>query len=71
MKESTLESFDRGRTGRLAAALAGAVLLAGCVEVSAPDRPIEINLNINIRKEVVVRLTEDVRELQRREPGVF
>lgn len=46
-------------------------LLPGCVEVTAPDKPIEINLNINIRQEVVVRLTEDVRELQRREPGVF
>jgi len=45
--------------------------LPGCVEVTAPDKPIEINLNINIRQEVVVRLTEDVRELQRREPGVF
>lgn len=45
--------------------------LGGCVQVSAPERPIEINLNINIRQEVVVRLTEDVRELRQREPGVF
>lgn len=45
--------------------------LTGCVQVSAPERPIEINLNINIRQEVVVRLTEDVRELRQREPGVF
>ena len=46
-------------------------LLAGCVQVSAPERPIEINLNINIRQEVVVRLQEDVRELIERNPGVF
>jgi len=45
--------------------------IGGCVQVSAPDKPIEINLNINIRQEVVVRLTEDVRELRQREPGVF
>ena len=47
------------------------VLTAGCVEVSAPDKPIEINLNINIRQEVVVRLQEDVRDLIENNPGVF
>ena len=52
----------------VAASLAG---LGGCVQVSAPDRPIEINLNINIRQEVVVRLQEDVRELIENNPGVF
>ena len=45
--------------------------LGGCVEVTAPERPIEINLNINIRQEVVVRLTDDVRELREQQPGVF
>jgi len=47
------------------------VLLAGCVEVTAPERPIEINLNINIRQEVVVSLRGDVRELIQQNPGVF
>jgi len=53
--------------------LAGAVLgsLQGCVQVAAPDKPIEINLNINIRQEVVVRLQEDVRDLIKNNPGVF
>ena len=46
-------------------------LLAGCVQVSAPDKPIEINLNINIRQEVVVRLQEDARDLIQKNPGVF
>jgi hypothetical protein len=46
-------------------------MLTGCVEVSAPERPIEINLNINIRQEVVVRLQEDVQDLRRRNPDVF
>ena len=45
--------------------------LAGCVQVAAPDKPIEINLNINIRQEVVVRLQEDVRDLIKKNPGVF
>ena len=45
--------------------------LSGCVQVAAPERPIEINLNINIRQEVVVRLQEDVRDLIKKNPGVF
>jgi len=31
-------------------------VLGGCVTVSAPDKPIVINLNINIKQEVVYRL---------------
>ena len=59
------------RTSLAAAAALLAVSLGGCVQVSAPDKPIEINLNINIRQEVVVRLQQDVRELNERNPGVF
>ena len=47
------------------------ILLAGCVQVSAPDKPIEINLNINIKQEVVVSLREDARQLIENNPGVF
>lgn len=47
------------------------MLAAGCVQVSAPDKPIEINLNINIRQEVVVKLQQDVRDLIQSNPGVF
>lgn len=45
--------------------------LAGCVSVAAPDKPIEINLNINIRQEVLVRLERDVQDLIAKNPGVF
>lgn len=45
--------------------------LGGCVQVSAPEKPIEINLNINIRQEVVVRLQQDVKSLIEENPGVF
>lgn len=30
--------------------------LGGCVTIAAPDKPIVINLNINIKQEVVYRL---------------
>ena len=53
------------------AALTALVALGGCVKVSAPEKPIVINLDINIRQEVVVRLAEDVRDLRQRQPGEF
>ena len=61
----------RGGAGRLAACALITTGLGGCVQVAAPDKPIEINLNINIRQEVVVRLQQDVRELIQKNPGVF
>ena len=40
-------------------AVALAAGLAACVSVKAPDKPIVIELNINIRQEVIYRLAED------------
>lgn len=40
-------------------AMLAATLVAGCINVSAPDEPIVIELNINIRQEVIYRLAED------------
>ena len=56
---------------RLGMAVTAIATLPGCVQVAAPDKPIEINLNIKIRQEVVVRLQEDVRDLIKKNPGVF
>lgn len=53
------------------AVLCPAVLLTGCIQVKAPDKPIEINLNVNIKQEVVVRLEKDVQDLIKSNPGVF
>jgi hypothetical protein len=66
----TVKNLMWGHAGRLATA-ALLMGLGGCVQVAAPDKPIEINLNINIRQEVVVRLQQDVRELIQKNPGVF
>lgn len=59
------------RIGKTLLALSAAAGLAGCVNVAAPERPIEINLNITIRQEVVVRLQNDARQLIQNNPGVF
>ncbi len=48
-----------------------ALAAAGCVNVSAPDKPIVINLNINITQEVVYRLDGEAKTLIQDNPGIF
>ena len=45
--------------------------LAGCITVSPPDKPIEINLNVRIEQEVLVRLQRDVEQLIQQNPDAF
>ena len=45
--------------------------LGGCISVKAPDKPIEINLNVTIRQEVLVRLQRDVEQLINQNPQSF
>lgn len=52
------QGMDRHR----ALMAAGAILsagLGGCINIAAPDKPIVIELNVNIRQEVIYRLAED------------
>jgi hypothetical protein len=59
---------------RLRTASAAVLLLpatASCVSVKAPDKPIEINLNVRIEQEVLVRLQRDVEDLIRQNPDAF
>ena len=51
--------------------LAGGVMLTGCISVKAPDKPIEINLNINVKQEVVVSLKQDAADLITNNPELF
>jgi hypothetical protein len=37
-------------------AMLGCGLAGGCISVNAPDKPIVIELNINIKQEVIYRL---------------
>ncbi len=59
---------------RLILAAGGAALmlpLGGCISVKTPEKPIEINLNVNIRQEVLVRLQKDVEGLIDANPDAF
>lgn len=51
-------------------ALAG-LGLAGCVQVSAPEEPIVIELNITVDQTIDVNLREDVQDLIENNPELF
>ena len=55
----------------LLAAAALSAPLAGCISLEAPDKPIEINLNVKIEQEVLVRLQRDVEQLIKQNPQDF
>jgi len=56
---------------RLPLSVVGLALLAGCVSVRAPDKPIEINLNISVKQEVVVSLKKDAEDFITNNPELF
>lgn len=53
--------------------LGAATVATGCipVQIQAPKDPIEINLNVNIRQEVIVRLERDAQELLENNTDLF
>jgi len=59
------------RPALLAAAAALALPLTGCITVEPPDKPIEINLNVAISQEVLVRMQRDVEQLIQQNPQAF
>ena len=53
------------------AAAVASLGLGGCIQVRAPDKPIEINLNVKVQQEVVVRLQRDAQDLIQNNPELF
>ncbi|MBB3764074.1 YnbE family lipoprotein [Sphingomicrobium lutaoense] len=52
--------------------LAGpALALGGCITVDPPDKPIDINLNVRVEQEVLVRLDREVDTLITDNPDAF
>ena len=45
--------------------------LASCITVKAPDKPIDVNLNVDIKQEVLVRLQQDVQQMIQKNPQAF
>lgn len=75
MTETGLKKLERTpilhlMKGMILSSLAMACL-PGCINVTAPDKPIEINLNINVTQEVVYRLDGEAKSLIQQNPGIF
>ncbi|ABD25757.1 hypothetical protein Saro_1313 [Novosphingobium aromaticivorans DSM 12444] len=60
-----------GRRCLLALPLVAALATGGCISVKAPDKPIVIELNINIKQEVVYRLAADAGNTIENNPDIF
>lgn len=52
-------SGSQRRWPAISGVMVAAMALSGCIQVAAPTEPIVIELNINIRQEVIYRLAED------------
>lgn len=62
-----------GWTGAVGPALMAIAALGGCatVKVQAPDKPIEINLNVNIKQEVLIKMDKEIEDLIANNPDIF
>ncbi len=66
-----MPELNKTRIAALVAAAAASIPLTGCITVRPPDKPIEINLTVDIRQEVLVRLQRDVEQLIEQNPEAF
>ena len=72
---ATATGMSGSRTVRWARVLPLAALatvaIGGCVNVTAPDKPIVIELNVNIRQEVIYRLAADAENTVEENEDIF
>ncbi len=71
-KRHRIDSRKLLRTGASITALT--LSLAGCaptVKVEAPDKPIEITMNVNINHEIRVKVEQDIDELVDENPDLY
>ena len=68
---SVHERWSAVPAARLAPAAGLLLALGGCVTVKAPDKPIVIELNVNIRQEVIYRLAADAKNTVEENADIF
>lgn len=73
MEHAAQQQVRSGRRawGGGAVLVAGAMALTACISINAPDKPIVIELNINIKQEVVYRLAADAENTIEENAGIF
>lgn len=57
--------------GTVLMAMLGSAMAAGCISVNAPDKPIVIELNINIKQEVIYRLAPGAQNTIEENSSIF
>lgn len=68
-RRMTLGYLIRARA--VIALVAAGACTGGCVNITAPDKPIVINLNINITQQIVYKLDGQAKELIQGNPDIF
>ncbi len=68
-----IDSAIRRNMGKAILVLAPIMVatLSGCVQVTAPDKPIVINLNIAIRQEILYKLDAASKKVIEENPEIF
>lgn len=70
-KTRAMRGITGAKFGKTAMAALASLAITGCVTVEAPEEPIVIELNVNIRQEVIYRLAEDAGETIENNADIF
>ncbi len=46
-------------------------LTTACVSLQAPDKPLEINLNVKVDHQISVKVDKDLEEVMNKNEGIF
>lgn len=71
MREREPGSFRWQGLLRALPVLGGVAMLTACISVKAPEKPIVIELNINIKQEVIYRLAADAAQTIDKNAEIF
>ena len=71
--KAPMERICKGLAGasKILVVTLGCYALAGCITVNAPDKPIVIELNINIQQEVLYKIADDVQNTIKDNKDIF
>jgi len=69
--KSSIAQLDRRAAALLQGGLALGLVACATVKVEAPDKPIEINLNVKIDQEVRIKMDKEVEDLIANNPDIF
>ncbi len=71
--KARMETLRKGIAGRakLLVLVPGLIALPGCITIKAPEDKIVIELNINIKQEVLYKIENQVQETIEQNQGIF